>query len=293
MNKHIPRTAFTLVELLVVIGIIALLISILLPALSAARASAYESQCASNIRQLVIALNMYATENKFKYPPGGEFPEPSGGTPQQNWWYDVDRIGRYLPKTYTLGNAGVQPNTGLHRALNPVMVCPSQPTEVKRSYAINHFSASSVGTLAAAYGVNVTAMENANGKFFSANVKNGAEIILITECIPRFLANATEQYAGPAANNILRGPGENFGATNNIWAPSIAGGPNDSKTWLAYYVHRKSKDAAPRREPRGRINIGYVDGHVSMKQHSDLADFVNNRTRLDSLWSNKDPILTN
>ena len=59
--------AFTLVELLVVIGIIAVLISILLPALNKVRASANAVACESNMRQLGVAFAMYLNEHK-KYP---------------------------------------------------------------------------------------------------------------------------------------------------------------------------------------------------------------------------------
>jgi prepilin-type N-terminal cleavage/methylation domain-containing protein len=66
-----PRLqAFTLVELLVVIGIITVLLAILLPALNAARERARRIKCASNLHQIDLALRTYAQDNRGRYPRG-------------------------------------------------------------------------------------------------------------------------------------------------------------------------------------------------------------------------------
>src|SRR4030095_6005647 len=61
-------SGFTLVELLVVIGIIALLISMLLPSLNRAREQANRIKCANNLKQIGLSIQIYANENKGAFP---------------------------------------------------------------------------------------------------------------------------------------------------------------------------------------------------------------------------------
>ena len=69
---HRPVRAFTLIELLVVIAIIAILAAILFPVFSRAREKARQSSCASNLRQIGVAVTMYAQDYDEAYPNTGD-----------------------------------------------------------------------------------------------------------------------------------------------------------------------------------------------------------------------------
>jgi prepilin-type N-terminal cleavage/methylation domain-containing protein/prepilin-type processing-associated H-X9-DG protein len=124
-NPH----AFTLVELLVVIGIISLLISVLMPALSKARQTAQAAVCASNMRQVSLAVLNYTIDNRGRFPYGGY--APSGFVlPQYSW---TDLIDGYLAGKLTqaeLDGNVLDPGQGYRSASSyvlPVLVCPSDP----------------------------------------------------------------------------------------------------------------------------------------------------------------------
>jgi prepilin-type N-terminal cleavage/methylation domain-containing protein/prepilin-type processing-associated H-X9-DG protein len=82
--------AFTLVELLVVIGIIAILVALLLPALNRAREQAKSTQCLSNLRQLAQAVYVYAAQNHGSFPPAlNSFTD--------NWDFNADNPANVIP----------------------------------------------------------------------------------------------------------------------------------------------------------------------------------------------------
>ena len=112
-SSRVSKRGFTLVELLVVIGIIALLISILLPSLASARRSANNVKCLSNQRQLGTALVFFEQEHSGYIPKAwfNDYPRPSqyqaflAGTGTARWGFTPDLWGwDYVLKSLYLNN---------------------------------------------------------------------------------------------------------------------------------------------------------------------------------------------
>jgi prepilin-type N-terminal cleavage/methylation domain-containing protein/prepilin-type processing-associated H-X9-DG protein len=98
MGSLSHRKAFTLVELLVVIGIIALLISILLPALNKARQQANSVSCLSNLHNMALAMSMYTNQNH------GEFPFSTGASDSAG---NAIHWGALLSQVMGIGNGTI------------------------------------------------------------------------------------------------------------------------------------------------------------------------------------------
>jgi len=137
------QSKFTLIELLVVVAIIAILASLLLPALTAARGKARATGCLNNEKQLALAMSSYNDASDDWYPSAITYHNPAATKWDEIWTYD-DALAGYDGRQsmtmtgdhsyITLKSANYQP-AGIYR-------CPEEKAigwnnGIKRSYAMN------------------------------------------------------------------------------------------------------------------------------------------------------------
>ncbi len=247
----VKTRGFTLVELLLVIGIIGLLTSLLIPALRGAREQARSAQCCANIRLIGIGFSLYQTENKsFPYeyvpPPLQSTPPPGGyiGNPsfdRLGWWwfhYIDDHLGRnYTSQTF--------------------LYCPSRSfTDLEVAENL----------LCGSYGVNVSVIKYAPGE------------------------NAYSDFSGKSLNSSqLSYPEETImildaGYATICWWQATANPPiplGSSREGLSYVPGLKinkerpvwnslKDDAVSGRHWNKNVHVGFVDGHVTSQQADTL-----------------------
>jgi prepilin-type N-terminal cleavage/methylation domain-containing protein/prepilin-type processing-associated H-X9-DG protein len=281
-RKHLDRRrrAFTLVELLVVIGIIGLLVGILLPTLNRARRAARNVQCQSNIRQLVMGELQYFADSKYQFSPYYN----GGGTPtsppfQIEWMQQVvkpkswDKV-RLCPEAqqenpaFPTGNqAGAAfyhwgPRGQAMQYFDDQWKPGDPPKQLAGSYTFNGYCLRAHSTNQAKVtsnpprwsGNDVALCGDGQAgdlrRLWVPPFKKSAEIPIIVD--------GTWPNAWP--KDPLQNAGESDGVPFSLYAPAGNGGMDIANNWKRVVVARH----------RMSINVGFLDGHVVNVELPDL-----------------------
>lgn len=257
-----PVHAFTLVELLVVIGIIALLISVLLPALNTARRQANLVKCQSNMRQIGVAMQLYAGQFGDHLPATYYFPQryTIGGASYESsnvgvfWWQRL-MIQKLLPGAEVGSDGG-----------KSVAICPSNDNPYQPFVA----NPGEDRLFRTSYGINRWASIK-DGDAFTNTLADGFDDLTKTTLYPGHRWPRRSQMKSPGEFVIVSELrwGYTLGYLTPNTVTSTPAGPAVEGEW-DWRRHASSKDKF------GKLNVLFLDGHVATAtQGTDKANAVN------------------
>ena len=237
-----PSRGFTLTEILIVVGIIAVLVGILLPATRKMREQASQAACASNLRQIGAAFLLYAQENEGKFPFHADW-SATHKADWIHWWPGPGRDSNNLTKSSAIGKY-------LGKNTAQVYHCPSDdinhrtrydtsgagPRRYEFSYSFNGFFASNW---------------NPSGPRITAVVNPAGKIMVIEE-------DELSLDDGHYWPDGFKGDLENYLGTRH------------HRPRLRNYQAWRGVDAAARPDRNERGNVVFADGHVDTVARSFL-----------------------
>lgn len=296
-SRNGSLSGFTLVELLVVIGIIAVLISILLPSLSRARQQAYVVTCASTMRQFYTCWTMYANENKQRSLPA-RYQVHTVATNAEFGFYEGQFLGHILKFNAGGGQSGAGRGTDTAQVIKAVLQCKAanhdgdpdpdsamitttnQPTVYYGDYIYNSW----MGTRKALADTTDTTDPSGSYPSLPLNQIPGNVIILMESVKPNAAQDSTGKWAAANIPTMTTATAYKYyyEKFNEIYTTAKAGGQPASALLLqrAGTPHGKGK----------KMNILYADGTVSLVD--PLVDFFDNprdqNTVREYLWNASD-----
>ncbi len=151
-----PRKAFTLVEILVVISIMAILAAVLLPSMGKLRGAARKSECASNLRQIYVAMSLYAQDNNNAHMYGHDY------VANLDWYQRTSPLAPYA---------------GGAESLQKISVCPENRTSIS-AYPKDQYGQWVNNSYGYPYAYNYFVLPNTSG---AKPKENGVDAIRLTK----------------------------------------------------------------------------------------------------------------